>query len=147
MATSIGLGGLSRRLVQIADFARDNANRIVRETALVGDQVFVLNTPVDEGRARASTIVSIGTPATQEVEPPVLGDGGASAALALAQGQAAVSAYDVTTGETIFITQTTDYSVFLDQGSSAQAPNGMTKPAADAMQEFLRRRARPLRGV
>lgn len=139
MANSRGFGQFARRLRVLADITERNSNRLVRETALLGDRTFALATPVDTGRARASTIVSIGSEASEEVAAPVPGDGGASLTFALARARATLQAYEVTSGSSIFITQTTPYSVFLDEGSSAQAPRGMTKPTAEAMAEFIRR--------
>lgn len=147
MARSIGFRQFAQRLRQIRDQVDRNMDRIVRETALLGDAVFVKATPVDTGRARASTFLTIGAPATEQTEPPVRGDGGASLAFAAAQAAGVAQRIDGSDDATVFITQTTPYSVFLDKGSSVQAPNGMTKPAAAAMVLFLQRNARVLRGV
>lgn len=146
MATSKDFGQFAGRMRLLAKTAESNAEKLIKQAALVADQVFVTTTPVYEGRARASTQVTLDAPATQVIEPPVNGDGGASAALALAQGRSVIATFKLSSGATIFITQTTDYSRFLDQGSSAKAPRGMTRPTVEALEKFLRGRARILQG-
>jgi len=91
----------------------------------------VLATPVDTGRARANWIVSVGRPryqTTPDVDP--------SGAQAIAQGVRAVQSFK---GGSIFITNSLPYIEFLEDGSSKQAPGGMTKFGVQAAEAVLSR--------
>lgn len=145
MAKSVGMGQFARRMKVIAHTVIENAERAVRQSALVADQVAVMETPVDTARARANWITSIGSPVSREEDPPVAGDAGASATKALLQGASVISRWKVGQGS-IFITNNVDYIIPLDEGSSQQSPEGMTKPALAAAQQVLRR-AKLLKGV
>lgn len=124
------------------------AEQLVRKAALAADQVGVLRTPVDTGRARANWFVSTGIPSSETVKGPDTGDKTANAASAtssaLAQGQGAVAGYRLRMGP-IFITNNVPYIGFLDSGSSDQAPAGITPFMIQAAQRFVRR-ARLLKG-
>jgi hypothetical protein len=108
----------------------------VRKAALAADQTAVLATPVDTGRARANWIVTVGDPAGEADRP---NDKSGQSAIAQGQGQIAARR----PGETIYITNNVEYIGFLEEGSSAQAPNGMLQ-AARQVAEAVARGARVL---
>lgn len=132
MATSFSLAEFERRMDQIANQVEGNAGVAVRRAALRADQVVVQTTPVDTGRARGNYFVSVGAPSDQ-VDENSLG-----VSVSLARGEAVVSGWDIGDGS-IFIVNNLSYITFLDQGSSAQAPNGMSSLAVQAARAELAR--------
>lgn len=126
MATSRSLEEFSRRATIIAAGVVKNFNKSIRKAALVADQVAILATPVDTGRARANWIASIGAPATEADRAP-----DKSGQVALNEAQRVVARYAPGQGG-IYITNNVEYIEPLDQGSSSQAPNGMTAQAIQA---------------
>jgi hypothetical protein len=142
MARSIGFEQFSRRMTIVADVVDKNAGKVIRQAALEADQVGVLRTPVDTGRARANWIVSTGSPSSTETAGPNAGDQSANEAQATAQAlnqaQTALVGYKLTLGP-IFITNNVEYIMFLDEGSSEQAPQGMTAFMLQAASDVLRK--------
>lgn len=121
MAISRTFDEFGKRISEIARGIVKNVEKTVRKAALVFDQVVVLATPVDTGRARANWIATIAVPANfskTEVDP-----GGQTT---IAQAAAVIKSYKLGSGG-IFITNNVAYIVPLEEGSSQQAPNGMTK--------------------
>lgn len=132
MATSIGLEQFARRMTIVARGVRENTTRIVQRAALAADQAVVLATPVDTGRARANWITSIGTPrltATDATDK--------SGASSIAQGADVISRWRVGLGP-IFIANSVPYILRLEEGSSRQAPSGMTRFAIQAARAQFR---------
>jgi len=136
MATSRNGDQFRRRLDLIARSVGSALDRAVRKAALAADQTAVLATPVDTGRARANWIVTVGDPAGEADRP---NDKSGQSAIAQGQGQIAARR----PGETIYITNNVEYIGFLEEGSSAQAPNGMLQ-AARQVAEAVARGARVL---
>lgn len=101
----------------------EEVDRIVRRVALAVDQALVTATPVDTGRARSNWIVTIGRASTETTENIDKSGSGA-----LEQGSAVVGGYTVARGP-IFFSNNVPYIGFLENGSSAQAPNGMVAGA------------------
>lgn len=126
MATSRSLEEFSRRATIIAAGVVKNFRKSIVKAALVADQVAILATPVDTGRARANWIASIGAPATEADRAP-----DKSGQVALNEAQRVVARYAPGQGG-IYITNNVEYIEPLDQGSSSQAPNGMTAQAIQA---------------
>lgn len=136
------LGQFARRIRSIGQGVEKNADNLVKQTALVADQVVVLSTPVDTGRARSNWIASIGLPATEEREPYApgekLGRGeGANAQAAIAQAQAEILTRRM--GQDIYISNNLPYIGRLDEGSSAQAPANFVAKAIQAAISAVRR--------
>lgn len=109
--------------------AQENADKLVRKTALAVDATVVLATPVDTGRARGNWQVQLnhapaGTVAT--LSP--------TGAEALAQGQQTIAQYKGGTGQAkeVHITNNLPYIGRLNEGSSAQAPAGFVEAAINA---------------
>jgi hypothetical protein len=132
-----GFDDFGARMSKRAEKITRGIERRVRGAALVIDQVLVMSTPVDTGRARANWITSLGAPEFREVENP---GSGQAHATALAQGKTVVARWRVGGGP-IFISNSVPYITFLDDGSSAQAPEGMTAQAIAAGAAYLRREA------
>lgn len=109
-----------------------NAQGMVKQTVLAIDQVLVVSTPVDTGRARANWVVGTG-PSTKAIDAYAPGKGGSTAAenaeAALAQARAFL---DSTDASTIYISNDLDYIEYLNQGTSAQAPAGFIEEAVQA---------------
>lgn len=127
----------------IAEGTAKNVEQTVRKAALVADQVAVLATPVDTGRARAAWLVSVGSP--REGKGTYEGKAGEretnegpATSAALTQGAAEIAKYDLEAGS-IFLQNNLSYIGELDEGSSAQAPEGMTAAAIQAASEVIKK--------
>lgn len=113
----------------IAEAVQRNTLKTVKRAALAADQTAVLKTPVDTGRARANWLVNVGYAAYAVTD--FEGSKRAAAQAALDKGRVEIDSYKLGSGG-IFITNSVSYIGFLDAGSSAQAPNGMTAAAIQA---------------
>jgi len=143
MATSRSMNELARRFAIIAKAVEVNSLKTVQRAAISADQVLVIKTPVDTGRARSNWIVSIGQPSGTSKPTPV--DPGTGANEALEQGRGEIGGYKLGRGG-IFITNNVVYIVRLDNGYSAKAPAGMTAAALSAARRQFSE-SRLLRGV
>ena len=140
MGTSKSLGEFARKIDLVADKTiPSEVTRVIRKIALAIDQVTVLATPVDTGRARANWIVTVRGPSTGSgVQPSTNGErgsearGAANAQRSLNAGSTVISQYDDEKHAGIFITNNLPYIEFLEEGSSAQAPEGMLKQGLNA---------------
>ena len=130
MATSRGLTAFAKRMKVVARKFGENHDIRVRRAAIAADQVAILATPVDTGRARGNWRVGIGG------RPTGFDPNDTDANAALAQGQSAIETWKSGEGS-IYITNNVPYIVPLDEGSSAQAPNGMSAAAVQAAQNQL----------
>lgn len=137
MATSRSLPQFAARFLLISRKVFGNASAAVRRSALVTDQTAVLATPVDKGRARAGWVVGLGSspPATRSV---LVAPGPNAAQTAISQGAAVIEKWDPSQGS-IFIVNGVPYIIELENGSSSQAPAGMTAQAIQAGRNELRR--------
>ena len=123
---------LALRLDRLAERGARNAQKAIAGAAIVADQVLVLGTPVDTGRARAAWQVSFGSPnlnipPESEVDKP--GNN------TLAKNRRRILEFRV--GGEMFLSNAVPYIGFLDQGSSKQAPEGFSREAAQAARAFL----------
>lgn len=116
-----------RRMARLATKVAENADRIVRKVALATDQVVVMATPVDTGRARANWVTALDSAPTGVQPEPSSPGGGASQALS--QARATVADYNGDDHTSIHITNNLPYIGKLDQGSSRQAPAGFVVAA------------------
>lgn len=89
------------------------ATRIQRVIAFELLRRIIIKTPVDTGRARNNWQVTINEPAEGESNDPQASSTGVS------------TINSVGLGQTIFITNNVPYIIFLEEGSSGQAPAGM----------------------
>lgn len=147
MATSKSFKEFAKRMVVVAKGTEDKIEKTIRKAALAADQVAVNATPVDTGRARGGWIASVGTPSQEGSAPagPGKAEGGSpesnaaqAAAKALQQAEQVVSEYKLDAGS-IFLANNVEYIVKLDNGSSKQAPAGMTAAALAAARNVVRK--------
>lgn len=131
---STSFDGLSLRLDQLAERFPASANKAIRKAGLVADQVLVLMMPVDTGRARAGWQVSFGSP-NINVPPETQRD--KSGGSTLAKNRQTILTFRV--GQEMFLSNAVPYVVFLDAGTSVQAPEGFSRQAAQAAIAFLRK--------
>lgn len=131
MATSRGLKQFSRRMKLRADVFQKGIERKVKRAALAADNAAVLTTPVDTGRARGNWLTSIGAPRIAELDVQ-----DKSGNLALEQGRSVIPGWKLGAGP-IYIANGLPYIQRLDDGSSAQAPSGMSRFAIQAAQAQL----------
>ena len=117
----------------IADQVEGNVEDAVRRAALAADRTAVLATPVDTGRARGNWRVGVGVPDVTANEDTDQGGGGA-----ISRGRAVIAGWREGRGP-IFISNSVPYIIPLDQGSSAQAPSGMSALAIQAARATLTR--------
>lgn len=91
----------------------------------------VYSTPVDTSLAASNWQIGIGSPADSLIPPYVVGSKGSSAAAsrAAAYNEGIAKLATRKPGETVYISNTTPYIKQLDQGTSTQAPQGMTERA------------------
>lgn len=136
MAKHKSFKGLGATMIQIGIDIERNTLENIRKAALVTNQVAVLGTPVDTGYARSRWTVSLGDPITSEESQSInLGEEIATS-IALAQGEAEIKKWK---GQgSIFITNPLHYVTYLDQGTSSQAPQGISDDAIRAGQEALK---------
>jgi hypothetical protein len=129
---------LSQALRVHAKNVDENYTRALRRTALVGDSSLVYSTPVDLGRARSSWSASIGVAAPSDTGLTESIGGDLAAGVALSQARPVITNWRPNLGGSLFLSNSVDYIIPLDNGSSAQAPTGMTLQAMEAMRGILR---------
>ena len=122
-----------RALRRIGRSVQENASRAVRAAAVTVDQVAVVATPVDTGRARSNWLVGLDA-APSGTRDPIDTSGQA----AIAEAQKAIAGFSVDRNSSIHVVNNLDYIQELDNGSSAQAPNGMSARAIAAGRSVLR---------
>jgi hypothetical protein len=122
-----------RALRRIGRNVQENASKVVRAAAVTADQVVVVSTPVDTGRARSNWLVGVDAAPAGTREPA-----DKSGQAALDDGRRAIGTFDAAKNSSIHIVNNLDYIQELDRGSSAQAPNGMTARAIAAARSILR---------
>ena len=138
MAKHKSFQSLGKAITRISNQVDLNVPKAVRKAALVADQVLVITTPVQTGFARSRWTVSIGGPIGPENGPEERIDLGEEIAtvIALSQGEDEIKKYR---GKgSIFITNPLEYVIYLESGTSDQAPNGMMDEARNAAQDVLR---------
>ncbi len=114
-------------LSAFADKAGVNAEVVIRKIALDLFTAIVKRTPVDTGRARSSWTLGIDN-VLSTVAKKTKSKRSAGSATNKALGQTKkLSRYRI--GQSIFIVNNLEYIVFLEDGTSDQAPFGMVKLA------------------
>jgi len=117
-------------LAKFGQKAVNNAEKIVRKIALDMHSRIVLRMPVDTGRARANTQISLNalpSDSTLEVDK----NGSAS----ISSGRKELSQFKL--GDTVFIYNNVEYILSLEFGSSRQAPQGMFRISFDEIVQHL----------
>jgi hypothetical protein len=129
---AITLQQFSAKMRKLAADIPVNAQRNFRQTVLVIDQALVTSTPVDTGRARSNWIVGSG-PSSRAIDAYAPGEAGSTRGpntrAAIAQAKAFLDSTDITV---VYISNNLNYIVYLNEGSSAQAPAGFIEAAVQA---------------
>lgn len=112
----------------------DNAQLAVRRAALAMDNELVSRTPFDTGRAKGNWITAIGSPDNRRLAV----GGPAAGQAALDQGRSKIGKWKLGMGP-IYITNNLVYIVPLNNGSSEQAPTGMTDFALQAAKREIKK--------
>lgn len=134
MATSRTFAELAKRLKLRGFQVETGVEDAIQKAGLVVNQVLVVSTPVDTGRARNNYYTTIGAPSSTRVQD---GEFDKSGAPSIARARDAVRRFMV--GTVLFITNNIIYVPGLDRGRSAQAPAGMSKMAVAAGAALIRR--------
>jgi len=106
-------------LKKFGDVTEQQAGQIFRKIALDLDRSVVLDTPVDEGRARGNWYPSINSPSSEVNEDSK----GAAASLGRLGGVVGGAKL----GQVIWMTNNLPYILPLENGHSGQAPDGMVE--------------------
>ena len=93
---------------------RGNANNALRRIAFACDSLIVMRTPVDTGNARVNWRVAVNSIDTAYLPGLVR---------STSRDMSAITNFSI--GDYIAISNSTPYIVYLENGSSRQAPNGM----------------------
>ncbi len=112
----------SKRIQQVGKEVEVNTNKAVKQTASLAQQVVILSTPVDTGRARGNWIANAGSPITSPSE--LLSKSGAES---IAANYAVIQQTKL--GESVYISNNLPYINRLNDGYSAQAPAGFVQKA------------------
>lgn len=134
MARSTSFSQFSRRMAIRAEEVKANTGKTVRRAAIAADTAIVTSTPVDLGRAKGNWNASVGTPDTSTQDDD-LDPGGQ---MTLSQHQGTIEGWKIGQGA-IFIANGLPYILPLENGSSTQAPNGMTQSGLDAARAQLKK--------
>lgn len=143
MAVHSSFKSFAKSLFSLSLLIEKNAAQNVEKATIAGLTAMVQATPVDEGTARSNWNVSKGSPDGTIREAYTSGhdlglNEGANAAKTIEEGIRNASGYVANTGG-IFITNNLPYIVYLDEGSSQQAPEGMLNAGTQAAREALRK--------
>ncbi len=109
--------GFNADLKNFGELTERQAEQVFRKIALDLDASVVLDTPVDEGRARGNWYPSINVP-SDDVDDKSLGS-------AKSLGRISRVVLGAKLGTTIWLTNNLPYILALENGHSKQAPNGM----------------------
>lgn len=131
--------------------AKGNVNAVIRKVAFDMGARIIMRTPVDTGRARGNWLLGLGSPQfysarADKHKTPVndQGRGQSSAKDSLLNG---LQAFEATSGQSIFITNSVPYIGKLEYGSSKQAPAGMVRITVAEFKQIAEQAARNVRGA
>lgn len=129
-------------LENFGERAMENAERIVRKIGFDLHARIVKRMPVDTGRAKANTQISLNSvpsssiSATDTTESSPIADAGQISAASTARAENAISAHKL--GDAIYIYNNVEYIGVLEFGShSEQAPNGMFRISVAEIAQHL----------
>lgn len=142
MASGFNSDRANRQVAAVKAKLAKRIDQVKQGLVLEAYRRLVLRTPVDYGRARANWHVSNGTPSREVADLPEMrgkrgsrGRAAAAATAGLERARGVVTS--VTAKEVTFIVNNVHYIIFLERGSSKQAPNGMvTVTIAELKQLF-----------
>ena len=121
----------ARRIRDLGRSVEENVDRELKRTALLANQVVILATPVDTGRARANWQVGLGGPEVGQLDE--LSPSGAEA---IARNAGEIQ--QRRGSQDVYISNNLPYIGRLNEGSSAQAPAGFVEKAVQAAVSALR---------
>jgi hypothetical protein len=124
------MSSFSLDLARFGQRAIDNADKIARKIAFDIHSRIVRRMPVDTGRARANTQISLNhlpSGATLEIDQ--------SGNRTIRGGNAVLRNFEL--GDTIFIYNNVEYILALEFGSSLQAPQGMFRISFNEIAQHL----------
>ena len=103
----------------------------------------VLKTPVDTGRARGNWQVEVGTPPSGVLERDAKGEDAEASDVSTADAgrviaDALAKLGRLGFGEVVWVANNLEYVIFLEEGSSDQAPAGMLRVSLEEMREIKR---------
>lgn len=117
-------------LAKFGQKAVDNAEKIIRKTAFDLHARIVKRMPVDTGRARANTQISLhNLPSDSTLKVDKKGNA------TIASGSRELSKFKL--GDTVFIYNNVEYILSLEFGSSKQAPQGMFRISFEEIVQHL----------
>jgi len=124
------MSSFSVDLAKFGQKAIDNSEEIVRKIAFDMHSRIVKRMPVDTGRARANTQISLhNLPSNATLETDKSGNA------TIAFGNRELSQFKL--GDTVFIYNNVEYILSLEFGSSKQAPAGMFRISFDEIVQHL----------
>lgn len=125
------LAQLANRLRKEADEIAQNASDRAVDVALTIVADVAVNTPADKGKAISNWQVSLDSPVDNEIEPyrPGLQGSTAQSNVNAAYRNAKAVLENKQPGQTIYISNVTDYIGYLNDGSSTQQPAGFVERA------------------
>jgi len=124
------MSSFSVDLAKFGQKAIDNSEEIVRKIAFDMHSRIVKRMPVDTGRARANTQISLhNLPSNATLETDKSGNA------TIASGNRELSQFKL--GDTVFIYNNVEYILSLEFGSSKQAPAGMFRISFDEIVQHL----------
>ena len=138
------LGSLEGALNAAMKAMKDGLEDTIKSAGTGGLVTAVRETPVDEGPARSSWIVTVGAPSSETRAAFVPGKKqvkgeSAIAAAAIAAGKAVIACFKIESKQPLTIVNNQDYIVLLDQGASSQSPEGMSdKAEARILEDILK---------
>lgn len=146
MATSTTFKQFERRMAKRAKEIRTSSERTIRDIVASGVLKVVDSTPIDTGNTRRNWYMTFGTaPQSSDPSKDKPSDPAALAALRAAKDTAGAESktkmlstlgkWGFSQGPVINIVNQTPYVISLEQGSSTQAPKGMTKQTIAVMRE------------
>lgn len=134
----MSLGSFTMDMTRFVEKTKANMGKLIQKVVFDMARQIILRTPVDTGRAKGSWQVSFNSLPADEVR---LFDKDGQETIAKAGD--VLSGY--VDGDTIYIVSNLDYMVFLEYGSSTQAPQGMVRLTVAEFQEHLNKAVRDLK--
>lgn len=126
-------GRVLKNVGEVIAIIQGGSAEVIRKLQLRAMQTLQSATPVDTGHARSAWTPTVGSPADERLDRPSdEGDAKSAASGRLAENRARAEAiagsYLLPQG-TVFISNNVPYVIFLDQGSSSQAPSNFIERA------------------
>jgi len=126
-------GRVLKNVDEVVAIIQGGSAEVIRKLQLRALQTLQSATPVDTGHARSAWTPSVGSPVEERLDRPaneVDAKSSASGRLSenRAKAEAIADSYLLPQG-TVFISNNVPYVIFLDQGSSSQAPSNFIERA------------------